>query len=79
MLQERMLLGRHTTGSVQPMDVGTASRAQSQISARARDQDAGDRRTDIQDQTCTRAQVSQQPAEPLTETIEQTPQADQQH
>jgi hypothetical protein len=54
MLQERMLLGRHTTGSVQPTNVGTVSRAQSQTSTRG-----------------------QQPAEPLTETIKQTPQADE--
>ncbi|KAG9377806.1 polyprotein [Pyrenophora tritici-repentis] len=79
MLQQRRLLGRHTTGSVQPTNVGTASRAQSQTSARSRDQDAEDQQTDVQDETRTRTQVSQQLADPLVETIEQTPQADGRH
>ncbi|KAI1508820.1 hypothetical protein Ptr86124_012119 [Pyrenophora tritici-repentis] len=57
MLQQRRLLGRHTTGSVQPTNVGTASRAQSQTSARARDQDAEDQQTDVQDETRTRTQT----------------------
>ncbi|KAF7579221.1 hypothetical protein PtrM4_034610 [Pyrenophora tritici-repentis] len=70
MLQQRRLLGRHTTGSVQPTNVGTASRAQSQTSARARDQDAEDQQTDVQDETRTH---------PLVETIERTPQADGRH
>ncbi|KAI1667971.1 hypothetical protein L13192_08680 [Pyrenophora tritici-repentis] len=70
MLQQRRLLGRHTTGLVQPTNVGTASRAQSQTSARARDQDAEDQQTDVQDETRTH---------PLVETIERTPQADGRH
>ncbi|KAG9375902.1 hypothetical protein A1F94_013646 [Pyrenophora tritici-repentis] len=57
MLQQRRLLGRHTTGSVQPTNVETASRAQSQTSARARDQDAEDQQTDVQDETRTRTQT----------------------
>jgi hypothetical protein len=64
MLQERRLLREHTTGSVQPTNVGT------------------DQRTYAQDQTRTQGRSSQQseqgrqPAEPITETIERTPQAD---
>ena len=74
MLQERRILGQHTTGSIQPTNVGTASRAQSQTSIRARDQDE----TRTRDQASQQPEQGQQPAEPLTETIEQTPQADQQ-
>ncbi|KAI1521331.1 hypothetical protein PtrSN001C_012277, partial [Pyrenophora tritici-repentis] len=42
-------------------------------------QDAEDQQTDVQDETRTRTQVSQQLADPLVETIEQTPQADGRH
>jgi hypothetical protein len=72
-----MLLGQHNTGSVRPTSVRTISRARSQTLARARDQDAENRQAYIQGENRTQAQTRQQPDEPPTETIEQTPQADE--
>ena len=85
MLQERRLQGQHRTGSALPTNVELATRAQSQTSIRARDTDAEDQRTYVQDQTYVQDRASQQleqgqqSAEPLARTIEQTPQADQRH
>ncbi|KAK1911194.1 hypothetical protein P3342_011796 [Pyrenophora teres f. teres] len=79
MLQQYRLKGRHNTGTAQP-----TSRAQSQTSARTRDQDAEEQQTDAQVENRTSAQVNQQLARegrqrtsPLVETIEQTPQTNE--
>ncbi|CAE7020765.1 hypothetical protein PTTW11_03135 [Pyrenophora teres f. teres] len=79
MLQQYRLKGRHDTGTAQP-----TSRAQSQTSARTRDQDAEEQQTDAQVENRTSAQVNQQLARegrqrtsPLVETIEQTPQTNE--
>jgi hypothetical protein len=82
-LQQERKQGHHTTGPTQVADVGAANRNWSQTSSRARDQDVNNQRAYVQDEARTRAQNSQQleqrqqPAEPLAETIKQTPQADQ--
>ncbi|KAK1918680.1 hypothetical protein P3342_001729 [Pyrenophora teres f. teres] len=79
MLQQYRLKGRHNTGTAQP-----TRRAQSQTSARTRDQDAEEQQTDAQVENRTSAQVNQQLARegqqrtfPLVETIEQTPQTNE--
>ncbi|KAK1914055.1 hypothetical protein P3342_007301 [Pyrenophora teres f. teres] len=55
MLQQYRLKGRHNTGTAQP-----TRRAQSQTSARTRDQDAEEQQTDAQVENRTSAQVNQQ-------------------
>lgn len=82
-LQQELKQGQYTARLGQPADVEAASQAQSQAPTRAGDQDIEDRPAYVEDQTHLRNQDSQQlerqqPAEPLVETIEQTPHANQQ-